>query len=58
MEVTKMTTQQQNDLLKTMIENSYLNCDGIIWMSINKNHKDYEKIKAMILECESNEISN
>ena len=52
-----MTAQQQNDLLKTMIENSYLNCDGIIWMSINKDNKNYEKIKAMILECENNETS-
>lgn len=51
-------TNNNDELLKTMIENSYLNCDGIIWMSINKNHKDYEKIKAMILECESNETSN
>ena len=48
-------TNNNDELLKTMIENSYLNCNGIIWMSINKDNKNYEKIKAMILECENDE---
>lgn len=46
---------KNDEVLKTMIENSYINPNGVIWMSINKNHKDYEKIKAMILECENDE---
>ena len=46
---------KNDELLKTMFENCYINPNGIIWMSINKDNKDYEKIKAMILECENDE---
>ena len=43
----------KNDkVLKTMIENSYLNCNGIIWMSINKNNIFYEAIKQIIKDCD------
>jgi|GEM_PF-5196336 len=46
-------SKKNDEVLKAMIENSYINSDGIIWMSINKDNKHYEKIKAMILECEN-----
>lgn len=49
-----MTTKQQSELLKTMIENSYINPNGVIWMSINKDNIFYEVIKQKIKESERN----
>lgn len=43
---------KNDELLKTMIDNSYINSDGIIWMSINKNNIFYEAIKQRIKECD------
>lgn len=45
-------TNKNDELLKTMIDNSYINSDGIIWMSINKNNIFYETIKQRIKECD------
>lgn len=43
---------KNDEVLKTMIENSYINPNGIIWMSINKNNIFYEDIKQKIKECD------
>lgn len=45
-------SNKNDELLKTMIDNSYINSDGIIWMSINKNNTFYEAIKQKIKECD------
>lgn len=43
---------KNDEVLKAMIENSYINPNGIIWMSINKNSIFYEAIKQRIKECD------
>lgn len=45
---------KNDEVLKVMIENSYINPNGVIWMSINKDNIFYEVIKQKIKESERN----
>lgn len=45
---------KNDEVLKAMIENSYINRNGVIWMSINKDNIFYEIIKQKIKESERN----